>query len=226
MSKVKFRVINPAPRKKKRRSQNKKIRKGLLMAKTRTRKRGRKRSRRSKNPAVVYKTTPNRRHSRKSHKKSFRRRHNPDSAGVLDPTKSSNILELAAGTAGGAVAVPVIGNMLGFEGTSKYFAQGAVSIAGYFALKALGMKKAGLAFLLSGVAVTAYQAAQDYGVLAGIENTLLGFSGGDVWNMHQMAGAVPMHQMNGAVPLHGMIPSNQPIQMSMAGSNQYDKVVY
>lgn len=234
----KFYIINPAPPKKTRRSSSKKKRtvknaapaalklgtkKGGTMAVTRKRRKTTRRAK--KNPITVVTAGPKRKRTaarvtyinpRKPRiKKRYRR--NPDStvSVSLDPLKAQNALQYGAGAVAGVFVPQIIGNMLGFSGNAKYLTQAGIGVAGYIAAKKLGMPKAGLAFLISSIAITAMEFSMDYGIMQGA-HTLLGVP----YAPPRLNGMVP--RMNGMIPagqpLRGIVPFNQPSRISGQGA--------
>lgn len=180
--KHKFTVLNPGfPKKKRRRKTSikrrkrntlkrkktnshklNKFKKGVSMQRRRKRTRGRKRSYK-KNPAVRYKK--NRRPVFVGRKRSRRRyRRNPEGlAGV----RTNDLLQMTAGAAAGGIVTPWISGVLQLEGMIKYGAQLIMAAGLYYGLKKI-MPRAAVPAAAAAVGVTAYQFAQEKGILAGL----------------------------------------------------------
>lgn len=219
--KINYKVINPAPvKKKKRRSSSKKRTakntgvkklnpgKGPNMAakKSAGKKRGVKRKTASHSSARTGgkpKTTIIRVNNPSGKKKTYRRRRNPETPS-MDPLKANNALQYGAGAAAGVFVPTVVANMLGFQGNAKYLTQLGVGVAGFIVGRKMGVPKAGLAFLISSVAIAMYEFSQDYGIMQGA-HTLLGVQ----FTPPKLMGMVP--RLNGMIPnrMSGMVTYNQ-----------------
>jgi len=221
-------IINPGPAPKKKRTGKKnKSKKGVVSTmaakkKSTTGKRGKGRSKsraRGKKNSSAVKYAPSKpavQNRKKGRKKGYKKgKRNPETmTAAMDPTKGYNILEYSAGAAIGAIAVPIAGNMIetmmpSVTGPLKYAAQGGISYLGYRVAKYMGMPKLGLAIGIAGVGITLFQAAQDYGVISGIENTLLG-NNEDVIYMDTFRRNLNNANVSGIMPsnMHGIMPSN------------------
>lgn len=159
-------------------------------------------------------------HSNVHHRKHYttkihhRKHSNPDGIPAsFAPDKMNNVLHYGGGILAGSLGVPIITNMIGGTGYTKYLVSGGITVAGYMALKKVAPKLA-LALLISGLTVTAGYIEKDYNLISGAEK-LLGlstpFSPTDVNRMRDFANQIRTARLLGMVPnrpgLNGMVPN-------------------
>lgn len=201
--------------------------KGANMPRSRKRHKRRTHRKHHKNPAPVsYSVNGGRRKRSRVHhrfnpftshrsKHSRRHRRNPEATGSMAPS-ANNALELVAGAAIGGFVTPLLGTTFGLVGPMKYLAQVLIAYGLYVGGKALGFAKLGTAAAIAGAGVTAYQASQDYGIMAGA-NQLLGNTNDtdeEYWmnEFSRNLAAARAAGMNGIVPngqMAGIVPADQ-----------------
>jgi hypothetical protein len=213
-------IINPTPARKikklkrrkkrviKRRRLTRNISKSITqkrsaaVAKTTRRKTRKRRAR--KNPAGVCYLHKNRRPVR-SRRRSTRRRLFKNPFDPMTGQRGTDLLVSAAGAGAGGIVTPWIGGVFQLQGMVRWAAQIGIALAGYYMLGKIGMRKAAVPFAAGGVAVTAFQFAQENGILAGLSGDNL--TATDLMNMRAIESGMGnvMPQIGAVMPGIGAV---------------------
>lgn len=133
-----------------------------------------------RNPKAVTYTKNRRRYSARKRGRSRRMFKNPIDA--MTGARTTDLLVSGAGAAAGGIATPWLGNIFQLQGMVKYAAQVGIALAMYYIFNKIGMRKAAVPAAAGGIAVTAYQFAQENNILAGLGNDYITPGDQDIMN--------------------------------------------